>query len=222
MIHLFCGFDRRETAGFFVFLSSVLDRATSPVVIRRMDAQGLPAGSNAFTFSRFLVPALMGFQGRAIFADASDMLCQGDLAELDALFDPNKAVQVVQHHYQTKHRIKYVGTEMECPNVDYPRKNWASLMLINCAHPGWAGMTPEFVKDVTAAPRGLLGLQFLDDEAIGALPSQWNVLADEGQPLEGARILHWTAGLPCFKHYADTPGADLWRAERDRMLEIAA
>jgi hypothetical protein len=42
--------------------------------------------------SRFLVPWLCNFKGHAIFADGSDMICLADIAELDSLFDPSKAV----------------------------------------------------------------------------------------------------------------------------------
>lgn len=220
-IHLFCGFDRRESVGFYVFMSSVLQRASAPVAVRRMDGHGMPHGSNAFTFSRFLVPYALGFKGRAIFADASDMLMLGDVGELDALFDPSKAVQVVQHAYKTRNPRKYVGTDMECHNRDYPRKNWASLMLINCEHPAWANMTPERVECLAEAPATLLGLKWIDDADVGALPDCWNRIVDEGQPVAGACLLHWTAGIPAFAHYANAPGADLWRAQRDQLLEAA-
>lgn len=220
-IHLFCGFDRRETVGFYVFMSSVLQRSSAAVAMRRMDCQGMPQGTNAFTFSRFLVPHAMGFKGHAIFADASDMLMLGDIAELDALFDPSKAVQVVQHAYKTRNPRKYVGTEMECHNRDYPRKNWASLMLINCEHPAWADMTPERVECLAEAPATLLGLQWIPDDVIGALPDEWNRIVDEGQPVDGAKLLHFTAGIPAFAHYAHAPGADLWRRQREQLLEAA-
>jgi primosomal protein N'' len=62
------------------------------VAVHRLDACGLPQGSNAFTLSRFLVPWFMGFQGRAIFADGADMLCLGDIAELAALADEQAPV----------------------------------------------------------------------------------------------------------------------------------
>lgn len=217
MIRLFAGYDRREAVGFHVFLSSVLDRASVPVCIHALDAKGLPEGTNGFTFSRFLVPWLCGFKGRAIFADACDMLMMADIAELDALFDPSKAVQVVRQDYKTRHPIKYRGTEMECPNRDYDRKNWASLMIVNCEHPAWQGMTPERVREFAAVPTQLLGLRWIPDEAIGFLPDAWNRLVDEGQDTEGAALLHWTAGIPAFKHYADAPGADAWRRQKRAM-----
>jgi hypothetical protein len=197
---------------------SVLRRTSQPVAIHRLDSCGLPQGSNAFTVSRFLVPWLMGFQGRAIFADAADMLCLGDIAQLDALFDARFAVQVVPHAYQTQHPVKYIGTQMEAPNLDYQRKNWASLMLMNCAHEAWQSFD---AAHLSTAPK-LETLQFANlNGSIGRLPDFWNRIVDEGQPIYGAQILHWTAGIPGFQNYADAPGAELWRAELAQMMEHA-
>lgn len=221
MIHLFCGYDRREAVGFHAFVASVLERASAPVAIHALDAKGLPEGTNTFTFSRFLVPWLMGFRGRAIFADACDMLMLSDVAALAALFDPAKAVQVVPHDYRTRHPIKYRGTDMECPNLDYARKNWASLMLVNCEHQAWHGMTPDCVREFATVPTQLLGLRWMPDDAIGFLPDSWNRLVDEGQSVEGADLLHWTAGIPAFAHYCNAPGAEHWHRQR-REMEYAA
>lgn len=218
MIKLFCGYEARESAGFHTFVHSVVARASQPVSIVPLAGLGLPQGSNAFTLSRFLVPHLMGFKGRAIFADASDMLMLGDVAELDALFDPSKAVQVVKHpDYMSEHPRKYVGTEMECQQSNYPRKNWASLMLMNCGHRAWHGMTPGDVSDSDAL--GLLQLGNCDDEEIGDLATEWNVLIDEGQPDAGAKLLHWTAGIPVFKHYQNARRSKDWFAEFDAMSQ---
>lgn len=217
MIHLFCGYDKRESIGFHTFVASVIQHASEPVAIHPLDAKGLPQGTNTFTFSRFLVPWLMNFRGRAIFADACDMLMLRDIAELDALFDRSKAVQVVPHDYHTRHPQKYIGTPMQCPNRDYPRKNWASLMLINCEHPGWRGMNPARVAAFEPIPTTLLGLNWLGEDEIGYLPDEWNRLVDEGQAVEGAAVLHWTAGVPFFEHYKNAPGADHWRASFREM-----
>lgn len=217
MINLYCGYDDREAVGFHVFVASVLRHASQPVKFCAIASCALPEGSNAFTFSRFLVPYLMGFEGVAIFADGSDMLMRDDIAKLAALYDPTKAVQVVKHSYKTRHKFKYVGTDMYCHNRDYPRKNWASLMIMNCAHAAWAEMTPDRVAAMSEAPSILLGLKFVDDADIGELPAQWNCLVDEGQPIEGSALLHWTAGIPAFTHYHDAPGAAVWRVYRDVM-----
>lgn len=216
MIHLFCGYDERESIGFAVFAHSVIARASRPVALVPLHAMGMPQGTNAFTVSRFLVPYLMGFHGRAIFMDASDMLMRGDVAELDSLFDPSFAVQVVKHpDYETRHPRKYVGTGMESDNRNYPRKNWASVMLFNCGHPVWQDMTPERIG---AYPIGeLLSLDFCGED-VGELHPKWNRLVDEGQP--SGNVLHWTAGIPGFEAYRDAPFAAEWFAERERLESV--
>lgn len=221
MINLFCGFDERESVGFHVFVSSVLRYASEPVAIKRIDDRGLPVGSNSFTFSRFLVPYLMGFKGHAIFADAADMLMLGDIAYLWAERDDRYAVQVVKHSYRTRNPQKYIGTDMQCPNRDYARKNWASLMLINCAHPVWRQMTPEHVAAYSEAPVSLLSLQWIEPYDIGELPNRWNRLVDEGQSVEGASLLHWTAGIPAFAHYRQAPGASFWHDAHAHMTQAS-
>lgn len=213
MIRLFCGYDSREAIGFHVFASSVIRQSSRPVFVSTVSSPLQRDGSNAFTYSRFLVPHLCGYKGWAIFADGCDMLCRGDIAKLAELYDPALAVQVVQHDYKTKHPRKYIGTAMEADNRDYPRKNWSSLMLMNCAHYDWRRVTPAFI----AEKDGLFmhGFGFTSDRFIGALPVEWNWLVDEHGLNDAAQILHWTAGVPGFDHYKDAPYADLWRREVD-------
>lgn len=218
MIHLFCGYDERESIGFAVFAHSVIARASRPVALIPLSSMGMGEGSNTFTKSRFLVPYLMGFKGRAIFVDASDMLMFCDVAELESQFSADFAVQVVQHKdYSTRNPMKYVGTGMESENKDYPRKNWASVMLFNCAHPVWQDMTPATISGMSMAD--LLSLDFCGED-VGMLHPKWNRLVDEGQPTSG-NVLHWTAGIPAFDRYRDTPAADVWEAERRAMERTA-
>lgn len=220
MIHVFCGFDRRESVGFHVFVDSLLEHASQPVSVHALASRGMPVGSNEFTFSRFLVPWLCGYQGHAIFCDGSDMLCLADIAELDALFDPAFAVQVVKRPtYRTQHRQKYVGSIMQCPNIDYPRKQWASVMLINCGDPAWRAFNPQTLGSMPW--RRTLQFEFLRDEQIGELPEAWNRVVDEGDSPDGAKLLHWTAGIPAFPAYRDAPAASQWHAARKQMQEIA-
>lgn len=213
MIELFCGYDPREYEGWETFVSSVRRRTAADVHYRIChDIQ--QRGSNTFTISRFEIADEMQFTGRAIFCDASDQVMLRDVAELDALFDDRYAVQVVKHNkYKTRHPWKYLFTEMECPNQDYDRKNWASVMLINCGHEAWRPMTKKHVQEVSTRDKlHLLQFKFIPDEAIGELPPEWNRLVDEGQETDGA-ILHWTAGIPLFPHYRNAPAADIWRRE---------
>jgi hypothetical protein len=211
VINLFCGYDEREAAGFHTFVHSVVSRASQPVSIVPLASMGLKQGSNAFTLSRFLVPQLMGFEGHAIFCDASDMLMIGDVAELDALYDHTKAVQVVKHPpYQSQHARKYIGTPMECEQSNYDRKNWASVMLMNCGHQAWRD-NAEFLTHLP--PLHYLRFAGLHDGEIGELPPEWNVLIDEGQDDAGAKLLHWTAGIPRFAHYQNARRSQDWFRE---------
>ena len=158
MIRIFVGFDPREEVGYHAFCSSVIHNTTVPVSICPLH-QGMLGmweggdrdGSNAFIYTRFLVPYLMDYSGFALFVDGADMIVKGDLMDLWAMRDPYKAVQVVQHDYKTRHPRKYVGTLMEADNEDYPRKNWSSLMLMNCAHYDWRRITPDSVKKLSGA-----------------------------------------------------------------------
>ncbi len=216
MLNVFCGYDPREAIGFHVFCASVIERSSIPVTFTPIGALGVHTGSNNFTTSRFLIPQLMGWRGKAIFMDASDMLMMDDIAmyadELDWLSAP---VACVKHNYKTRHPRKYIGTQMETSNADYERKNWASMMLMNCEHPAWEPITSEYIR--RARPLDLLQLDFLEDYEIEELPQSWNVLVDEGQPIEKAKLLHWTAGIPYFAHYKDAPGADLWHQQRKTL-----
>lgn len=220
MIELFCGYDEREAVGFHTFCHSVIKRASKPVRITPLASTGLPQGSNTFTLSRFLVPYLMGFRGHAIFADACDMLMLDDIAELDALFDPRFAVQVVKHpDYESQHARKYIGTEMECAQSNYSRKNWASLAIFNCAHSAWFASTPKWATITPAVE--LLQFSALRDGEIGALPPEWNVLIDEGHERAGAKLLHWTAGIPTFRHYRNARASAEWFAEHESVNRAA-
>ena len=218
MISLFVGFDERESVGFHVFQYSLLKHATKPVACTPLSNLGLAEGSNHFTYSRFMVPYLMGFRGHAIFADGSDMLMLGDITELAKHYDKSKAVQVVKHpDYQSTNARKYIGTEMECDQTNYPRKNWASVMIINCNHSAWFAMTPKFLE--TCDKLELLQLRYFDDAEIGELPPEWNVLVDEGQDDSSAKILHWTQGLPSFPHYRNSRRSKDWFDYHDALFK---
>lgn len=223
MLKIFCGFDPREAPGFHVFCASVIHRASIPVSFIPLHNQGMPQGTNAFTLSRFLIPHLVGYQGRAVFMDAADMICLTDVRELEVMLEAlpdDIGVALVKHNYTTKHKVKYIGTPMESPNTNYERKNWASVMLINCEHIGWKVLTPSAI-----ASRNILStlqFEFMNDGEIVGMSREWNVLVDEGQPIEGAKILHWTAGIPAFEHYKNAPGANLWEEEWQRTTRLFA
>lgn len=216
MVNLFIGHDDREAVGTHVFMASLLRTSTVPVAVtmlhkpmlRRAFGGDVAEGTNAFTMSRFLIPYLMGWTGTAIFMDGADMILRGDIGELEALRDPYMAVQVVQHDYISNAPRKYLGTKMEADNLDYRRKNWASVMLINCAHYAWRRMTPSYL--LNGNKMEVLSFSWCPDQYIGALPLEWNWLVDEYGPDDNAKVLHWTQGVPLFAEYSHTPHSDEW------------
>lgn len=216
-ITLVVGFDQREAVAYHTFCQSVLEKSSLPVQFIPLAENTLVGykethtdGSNKFIYSRFLTPYLCNFEGWAIFADG-DMVCQTDIKQLWDLRDDSKAVQVVQHDYQTKAHKKYLGNK----NENYPRKNWSSVILWNCGHPAHRVLTPEFIQKQTGAY--LHRFSWLSDAQIGALPREWNWLAIEYEDNPQARLVHFTLGTPCFKDYADTAMADIWHEARERV-----
>ncbi len=210
MINLFIGYDPREAIAFYVFCQSVLQNTTVPVKINPLALSQLKEfnethedRSNDFIYSRFLTPYLSNFKGWAVFADG-DMICQGDLKELIEMADPNKALMVVKHNYETKASKKYLGNV----NENYPRKNWSSVILWNCEHPKHKILTPTFVSKQTG--KYLHRFSWLEDDEIGELPIEWNWLATEYDRNEKAKLIHFTLGTPCFKDYQNSDMAEIW------------
>jgi lipopolysaccharide biosynthesis glycosyltransferase len=217
VIRIVVGYDQKESVAYHVFTQSVLEKSSAPISFIPLSVNTLKIykethadGSNEFIYSRFLTPFLMNFSGWAIFADG-DMVCNSDIAELWALRDENKAVQVVKHNYKTKKTVKYLGNK----NEDYPRKNWSSLILWNCGHPDNKLLTPEFIQEKPGS--FLHRFSWLDDNHIGELPLEWNWLAIEYPDNPNANIVHYTLGTPCFREYSQGSMADYWHAVYQRV-----
>lgn len=211
MIDIYIGFDSREAIAYHVCTQSIISSSSKPVRITPLALNALKNkysefhddGSNAFIYSRFLVPYLQDYKGWALFVDG-DMVCLNDIAELWELRDESKAVMVVKHDYKTKFPIKYLGNK----NADYPRKNWSSVMLINCGHPANKILTPKYIENATGAM--LHRFSWLSDDLIGELPIEWNWLAKEFEPNSNAKLIHYTVGTPCFKDYSKGKDEDKW------------
>ena len=87
--------------------------------------------------------------------------------------------------------------------TQYPRKNWSSLMLMNCAELG--AWTKEAVETQTGA--WLHRFEAIPDEQIGDISEEWNVLDHMTGP---TKLLHYTSGGPWLKGCEDADHADLW------------
>jgi lipopolysaccharide biosynthesis glycosyltransferase len=213
-IPVFVGYDPREAIAYHVCVNSIIRNSSQPVAIVpvalnlfRDYSETHTDGSNHFIYTRFLVPYLCDFTGHAIFIDG-DMIVRGDIAELWALRDASKDVQVVKHDYKTRMPVKYLGAK----NEDYPRKNWSSVILWNCNSFPNRRLTPEFVQHAKGSD--LHRFSWIDDDRIDELPPEWNWLPDEYGANLDAKLLHYTLGTPCFQEFADTPQGNEWHRER--------
>ncbi|MFN4283648.1 MAG: glycosyltransferase [Alphaproteobacteria bacterium] len=216
---IYIGWDSREQIAYEVCRSSLLRHASIPLEIlplkqQDMRARGLyarppdPLASTEFTYTRFFVPHLAGYEGWALFCDC-DFLWTADVAALVRLADPRYGALCVQHDYRPPETVKMDGAVQTV----YPRKNWSSLILFNCAHPQTRRLSPDVANRESGA--FLHRFQWLDDAAIGALPETWNWL--EGwcaKPAAGLpSAIHYTRGGPWFDNWRHVDYAAEWLAE---------
>lgn len=176
-LRIFIGYDPRQPLAYNVLQHSIARHASKPVAITPLILGQLPIqrrGLTEFTYSRFLVPWLCDFKGRALFLDA-DMAVQGDIAELLEL-ETLSAVSVMKQQ---------------------ERFEWASAMLFSCGQ--CLRLTPEFIDDTN---NGLFDLAWAP--SVGEFPREWNHCVGYADPAEaklyhytqGLPCFPETRGLP--------------------------
>lgn len=190
MNRIFIGWDPRQIVSYTVLCQSIIDHASESVSITPLVLETLPIkrrGLTPFTYSRFLVPWLCAFKGRAMFLDV-DILVRGDVAQLFDIADVEDDYDD-QAIWVSKNRLKF---------------EWASVMLFNCAHPDNIVLTPDYIEKAN----GLHQIGWTQE--IGGLPGEWNRLAEYDEPDPNAKLFHYTSGVPCHAETADLPFADEW------------
>lgn len=222
---IWIGWDPREEDAYTVAQASLFKHASVPLsvqplvlsrlkdilyrpIIRKGNQLYCPISqapmATEFAISRFCIPFLQK-SGWALFMD-SDVLVRADIEELFRLADDKYAVMVVKHKQEKGPDTKMDG-QMQ---TFYNRKNWSSIMLINCSHPAHQNLTPSMLN--TSPGRDLHAFCWLKDEEIGELPATWNYLVGVTKGDMNAKIAHMTLGVPTMKGYEDCQFADEWRA----------
>lgn len=215
IIPVYVGYDSREDLAYEVCKYSLEKHSPNIEVIPLKQSQlraeekywrqADPLSSTEFTFTRFLVPSLTGYEGWAVFCDC-DFVWTIDVAELIAQADPKYAVMVVKHDHTPPE-----GTKMDgCKQTSYPRKNWSSMILWNCSHPSNQILNLDLVN--TESGQYLHRFSWLQDHEIGELSSEYNWLVGwNKEPEHGTpKVYHWTEGGPWFKNYRNCEYADVW------------
>lgn len=234
---IFLGWDSREKAAYDVCKKSIEHNTHSkikivPLVHKELRRQGWftrPWLTNAydgnwtdmvdgrpfsteFSHTRFLVPALMKYQGWALFMD-SDMVWDSNIKDLFALCDDKYAVMCVKHNHKPAEGSKMDGV----PQSQYYRKNWSSFVLWNCSHPANRFLTPEIIS---TRPGGELHrFSWLQDHQIGALPPEYNWIQGLSPATAIPKVIHYTEGGPWFTDYIDVKHADIWWKYYQRWLD---
>lgn len=211
MINIFIGYDSKEKIAYHVLSESILRHSTKPVAITPIYLPNIKddflrernnLSSTEFSFSRFIIPHLMHYQGWALFMDC-DMLMRTDIAELWNLRNQNYAVQVCKHDYTPKEDVKFLGQVQ----TKYEKKNWSSFMIMNCGK--CTTLTPEYVNNASGLE--LHQFKWLESEdMIGSLPLEWNWLVGEYPYKKEVKNVHYTKGGPYFKDYANCDYSSEW------------
>ena len=169
----FIGYDSKEDIAYRVCKLSLLSRSSIEIKVLSLKLHELiakkyyqrnvdPLASTEFTYSRFLVPALMNFKGWAVFCDC-DFIFLNDVALLFKNLSSDKAVYCVKHDYTPKEKHKMDGQQQTI----YPRKNWSSFIIFNCSHPSNKKLDIETVNSESGSY--LHQFKWLKDDEIGSL-----------------------------------------------------
>ena len=191
MLKIFIGIDERQPVAYHVLVSSIQRLASRAVAITPLLLHQLPItrrGLTSFTYSRYLVPYLCGYQGQAVFMD-SDTLLIGDISELFASAT-GCSVDVVP----------FAGEfAFERPSV----------MLFN--NEKCKRLTPELIE--TGIPQDLSWA-----EDVGHLSPDWNHLVGYAPSNPSAKLIHYTQGVPGYKECRDCEYSQEWFDEKEFML----
>lgn len=185
-LRIFIGYDPRQPIAAQVLMHSIYSRASRPVSITPLVLSQLPItrmGLTEFTYTRYMVPWLCKYEGRAIFMDA-DMLCLADICELDEICSPQIASVCV-----VKNKLRY---------------EWPSLMYFNNAH--CRNLTPKLIEEDTPQ-------QFTWATSTGEIPSEWNHLVGYDPQRPDAKVVHFTQGIPCFAETCRSEYVNEWLKE---------
>jgi len=206
MLKVFIGYDSTESVAWDVCRYSIeRNSMIEPGDIYRLI--GNPNGwnriasggqSTEFTYSRFLVPYLSGYEGLSLFVDC-DFVFLDDVEVLSSYLN-GAAVACCQHLDYIPLSTNKMDGQVQ---VSYPRKNWSSLMLFDNAK--CRNLTPEYVANAT--PQELHRMMWA--ESIASIPLEWNTL--EGYyHFERPRAVHYTDGGPWHQSYRGGRYAQLW------------
>ena len=191
VIRVFVGTDRSQVLAVPVLEHSIKRHTDAKVEVIPMLDLPVPVPKDprngqrtGFSFSRFCIPKLAGYQGKAIYMDA-DMLVFQDIQELwNIPFDGAKVViqKEVKHEDVT---LKKIGAPKK-------RKKQCAVMLLDCGRLAWD--INHIVGEMNDGKYDYEGLMYdlcilAEDEIKFGVPFEWNSLEHYDSQ---TRLIHYT------------------------------
>lgn len=219
---IFVGSDRSQALAVKVLEYSIRRHTDLPIVLTPMDSLNLPepedprqGSRTGFSFTRFAIPRLAGYQGKALYLDA-DMQVFSDIRELVEIpFEGAKVV--IQEGVPEEH-------QPAAGQVGAPEKRikQCSVMLLDCDRLDWV---PE---DIISR----LGIEYTYEQLLYELCILEDSDIRYGIPFEWNSLETFVAGKTRLIHYTDmytqpwaspaNPNGWVWIEEVRRMIHDGA
>jgi hypothetical protein len=219
-VRIYVGSDRSQWIGVKVLEHSIRRHASLPVeIIPMVDLPVTPPRDpkqdqrTGFSFSRFCIPKLAGYQGKAVYMDA-DMLVFRDIRELWEI--PFGEAKVIVQEQLTDAQAVTQGKK----GAPEKRVKQCSVMLLDCARLDWE--VDSIVRGLDDKKYDYAGLMYelcivRENEIAYSIPFRWNSLE------------HYDSSSTCLIHFTDmrtqpwvyslNPNGALWVAELKRAVD---
>lgn len=213
---VYIGTDESQMIAAKVLEHSIQKHATRPVQVTHMLNLPYPKITNPavrpgtnFSFTRFMIPELSGFDGKAMYCDA-DMLVFGDISTLWDIDFGKQTILCTRQDYVPeiwKENPAFTpGRQMSVLLLDCARLDWQINKIIDQLNTGRIAYK-ELMTDICIEPKDNLR----DD-----LPPAWNCL--EHYEPDSTKLLHYTNVPTQPWKFPGNPLAHLWeKAFRDAV-----
>lgn len=190
MLRVFIGVDPRQPLAYTVLQSSIIRRSSVPVQITPLLLHQLPIKRTGLTEFTYARYVVPYICDYEGYAVFmdADMMCLADINEL---------FEIAKHSDDSVHVVK-----------SHMRFEWPSLMVFNNAK--CKKLTLEHIETDSPAK-----LEWAD--GVGELPSEFNHLVGYDEP-KGAKVVHFTQGIPCWPETNTCEYAEEWEAEKRAAL----
>jgi len=203
VIRVYVGTDRSQLLAVPVLEHSIKRHTTAKVEVIPMLDMNYPIPKDprnwqrtGFSFSRFNIPKLAGYKGKAIYLDA-DMQVFKDIRELWDLPFNGKRVLIQEE-------VKHTDTTMKKENSPSIRKKQCSVMLLDCENLDW---------DVNQIVQGLDEGKYNYEQLMGELCILPEKEVGYNVPFEWNSLEYFDENT-CLIHYTDM-GTQPWASTRN-------